>query len=114
MQTMGKQPKGGDYGFLRTKSDASGEPKRPKPLTSKDIEFMSRMDFDTDDRRRTAFITQLSARHHRARVDACFGCVLRPRNSHAARTATLVTAEQDPRFRPSMLEGPKPKFEDLA
>ena len=35
--------------------------KEPKELTMKDMEFLNRMDNDTEDRRRTAFITQLSA-----------------------------------------------------
>ena len=61
MQTL-KAGKPGDYNFLRPKQSASAEPTKPKQLTATDIEFMARMDVDTDDRRRSAFIAQLSAR----------------------------------------------------
>lgn len=36
------------------------QPRKPKELTSTDIEFLGRMDFDIEDRRRTAFISELS------------------------------------------------------
>ena len=52
-----------------------------KPLTNMEIDFLNRMDEDVEDRRRTAFITQL---------------------------------KQDPRFRPSMLAPPKPKFQTVT
>ena len=57
-----------DYSYLRTTAPASSTAKattQPKPLTSADFEFMSRMDQDIDDRRRTAFITELSAQRSR-------------------------------------------------
>ena len=58
----GNQPKQGDYGFLRPAAKPAMQIfKEPKELTMKDMEFLNRMDNDTEDRRRTAFITQLSA-----------------------------------------------------
>lgn len=52
----------------------------PSPTVAHVAQFIARMDCDTDDRRRTAFIAQL---------------------------------KKDPRFRPSMLEPPKPKFQTV-
>ena len=59
-----------DYGFLRPakKQPVAG----PKPLTQTDVEFLSRMDGDVDERRRTSFIIELSACHRaRARAQHC-------------------------------------------
>ena len=53
-------PAAKDYTFLRPRSMEA--PKAQKELTATDMHFMSRMEQDTEDRRRTAFITQLSAR----------------------------------------------------
>ena len=47
-----------EYDFLRPSGQQSV--KAPKPLTQTDFQFLSRMDMDVDDRRRTAFITELS------------------------------------------------------
>jgi len=46
-----------DYGFLRPakKQPIAG----PKPLTQTDVNFLSRMDGDVDERRRTSFIIEL-------------------------------------------------------
>jgi len=70
---------GTDYNFLRPKRNP--EPKQPRELTQTDVDFLGRMDFDVEDRRRTAFITEL---------------------------------KKDPRFRPSMLEPPKPRFKEVT
>ena len=77
METLGAQPKAGDYSFLRADKEAAAQ----KPLTMKDAEFIARMESDTEDRRRIAFITEL---------------------------------KKDPRFRPSMLEPAKPKFQTVT
>ena len=79
--TMGRQPAAGDYSFLRpipSKQTPNAAPL--KQLTNSDYAFMARMDSDMDERRKTAFITEL---------------------------------KKDPRFKMSMLEGPKPKFKTV-
>ena len=52
-----------------------------KPLTVTDFQFLSRMEADVEERRRTSFLVEL---------------------------------RKDPRFRPSMLEPPKPKFQTVT
>ena len=51
-------PAPSDFAFLRTKP---GETKtvKERPVTMRDLEFMSRMDGDLEERRRTAFICEL-------------------------------------------------------
>uniref|UniRef100_A0A7S2JE93 Uncharacterized protein n=1 Tax=Haptolina brevifila TaxID=156173 RepID=A0A7S2JE93_9EUKA len=46
-----------DYDFLRPRGKAPPGP--PAALTQADVEFISRMESDIEDRRRTAFITEL-------------------------------------------------------
>ena len=48
----------GDYSFLRPAHQQPG-PGEPAPLTQSEEMFLARMEYDLEDRRRTAFITEL-------------------------------------------------------
>lgn len=61
MQTM-SGPAANSYNFLRSKKDAPI--KAAKPITEADMIFMSRMDHDTDARRRNSFINELKKHPH--------------------------------------------------
>ena len=72
-------------------------------------EFMSRMEGDTQTRRREKFINELSANATR------FPTV----SSHSGTSLESVPhiihcAEKHPNFKPSMLEPPKPKFKAVS
>ena len=87
----GDRRKPGDYSFLRTKQPESAEPQAPKALTMTDYEFLARMDGDIDDRRRTAFITELRARRH-----ACHHARARARQNVLTRVPVPPFRRQGP------------------
>ena len=61
MQTI-RAPDANSYAYLsRSVPRKQTPPVKPKELTNTDIQFLSRMDYDVEDRRRNAFITELSA-----------------------------------------------------
>jgi len=110
MQTGGRTAPHGDYSFLRRTSQSTEAYKEPKALTEADVAFLSRMDADVEDRRRIAFISELrnKRRFLFARPPGCL-------SSHACGVVGVhFSAGKDPRFRPSMLEPNKPKFQTVT
>lgn len=103
---------------ISLRGDYSGPMPTRKGVTQKDMEFMSRMDGDIEERRRTKFVNEISALHLRQSVTPtiasqqdCRACLALATPSHLQHLS--FATGKHPNFRNNMLEPPKSKFKEV-
>jgi hypothetical protein len=104
---------------IALRGDYSGPMPTRKGISQKDMEFLSRMDGDIDERRKTKFVNEISASHLRASATPAvatlrtnLACLARA-TAQSSKHCFPFAAEKHPNFRSSMLDPPKSQFKEV-